>query len=280
MDSIKNQTFQDFKLLICDDCSTDNTISICKAWIKDNRPGFAVTILDSTINGGITKNLNKGLRVAKGEWIKILAGDDLLSNDSLELYTKFVDENKKVKVLCSKFKLFNNTFNKNFLFDPSLKGYSRFYAEETSAKSQLHMLYRRNFVHGPTFFAQRQLLEDIGGFDERFKFEDLSVGVAITKTNTKIYFMDAVTVYYRIHEKSITRSQTALFSKFYLEIYKFNKEVVFKEANMFIVVAKKYEYYRHFLLDQLGLNKNKPVSRVLYNLTRIINPFNIYNLYF
>ena len=43
LESIKAQTYPNIRLQICDDCSTDNTIELCKKWIKDNKERFVKT---------------------------------------------------------------------------------------------------------------------------------------------------------------------------------------------------------------------------------------------
>ena len=64
LQSILNQTIQDFEVIIFDDCSTDDTVEIINNF-KDNR----IFLYQNAENQGLTKNLNQGLRLAKGEYI-------------------------------------------------------------------------------------------------------------------------------------------------------------------------------------------------------------------
>lgn len=73
VNSILNQTHQNIELIIVDDCSTDTTELICKNLIKnDNR----IKYLKNQQNSGAYISRNNGLKIAKGEYITILDGDD------------------------------------------------------------------------------------------------------------------------------------------------------------------------------------------------------------
>jgi glycosyltransferase involved in cell wall biosynthesis len=75
IESVLEQDFQDFELIIVDDCSTDNTREVVKPFCaRDPRVRFAV----NTTNLGMVNNWNHCLNQARGEYIKFLFGDDKL----------------------------------------------------------------------------------------------------------------------------------------------------------------------------------------------------------
>ena len=82
IESILNQNFTDFELLIIDDCSKDNTAEVVQRYAaKDARIRFSV----NSPNIGMVNNWNLCLREARGEFIKFVFGDDLLtSKDTLK----------------------------------------------------------------------------------------------------------------------------------------------------------------------------------------------------
>lgn len=90
-DSIKSvlaQTYQNWELLIVDDCSTDNTLEIVKSF-SDSR----IILLQNEKNSGAAVSRNYALREAKGKWIAFLDSDDIWLPEKLEKQIKFMNEN-------------------------------------------------------------------------------------------------------------------------------------------------------------------------------------------
>ena len=81
IDSILNQTFKEFELIIVDDCSTDNSLEIIKEYaLKDNR----VKIIENNKNLGLAVSLNKAWKEAKYDYIARIDGDDICLLDRFE----------------------------------------------------------------------------------------------------------------------------------------------------------------------------------------------------
>ena len=90
LDSILNQTFQDFEVIVVNDCSTDNSRAIAESYLE--RFGGRMTLLDNEKNSGPSPSRNNGLRRAKGEYVFFMDADDLLLPNSLEEMYKFAAE--------------------------------------------------------------------------------------------------------------------------------------------------------------------------------------------
>jgi len=95
IESILNQTFTDFELIILDDCSTDKTAEIVKKY-SDER----IVYYKNEQNLGLVDTLNVGLKLAKGEFIARMDGDDISLPARLEKQVRFLDENPDT-ILCS-----------------------------------------------------------------------------------------------------------------------------------------------------------------------------------
>lgn len=90
-DSIKSvisQTYQNWELIIVDDCSTDNTDDIV-SYFSDNR----IKYMKNKKNMGAAATRNRALREAKGEWIAFLDSDDLWLPNKLEKQINFMKSN-------------------------------------------------------------------------------------------------------------------------------------------------------------------------------------------
>ena len=79
INSVINQTYNNWELIIVDDCSNDNTDEIVKS-IKDSR----IVYLKNEKNSGAAVSRNKALKEAKGRWIAFLDSDDLWKREKLE----------------------------------------------------------------------------------------------------------------------------------------------------------------------------------------------------
>lgn len=84
-----NQTYQNWELLIVDDCSTDNTDEVVAPFLEDKR----IKYLHNEKNSGAALTRNKAMREAQGEWIAFLDSDDLWTPDKLEKQVSFMKEN-------------------------------------------------------------------------------------------------------------------------------------------------------------------------------------------
>jgi len=92
IDSILNQTYQDFELIILDDCSTDNSKEIIEQY--NNHPKVAHIIYNDNNSGSTFKQWNKGVECAKGEYVWIAESDDVADIHFLDtLVPQLTDEN-------------------------------------------------------------------------------------------------------------------------------------------------------------------------------------------
>lgn len=92
--SILNQTFTDFELLIVDDCSTDATVSIIKS-ISDAR----INLIRKEKNSGYTDSLNYAITIAKGKYIARMDGDDISLPNRFQRQVEYLNAHQDV-ILC------------------------------------------------------------------------------------------------------------------------------------------------------------------------------------
>lgn len=93
VESVLNQTFQDFELILLDDCSTDNSRLILSQYLGDPR----VRVQFNDVNSGSTfKQWNKGVRLAQGKYIWIAESDDYADVHLLERLVPVLDDDPRV----------------------------------------------------------------------------------------------------------------------------------------------------------------------------------------
>lgn len=229
LDSIKKQTFKDFEVIICDDFSQDRTVEICEEWKKKINGIFSVKILSSLVNEGVVKNINKGLKVAEGKWIKVLAGDDILKSNALEKVNSYIEKNLDTKFIAARAELFSVDKGEKKILkvlpeDKKIGIYLK------SIDEQLEEMLENNFIIAPTVFMKNELLKEMGYYNERYKMvEDYPMWIKLLKNKVKLDFINEIVVEYRRNSNSVSgrrkekRVNEVMFEfekQIYEEIYK------------------------------------------------------------
>ena len=93
IDSILNQSFSDFELIIVDDCSTDNTYSLCLEYASVDK---RVKVFRNEENSKIEFSLNKALSLAKGYYVVRMDGDDISEPKRLEIMKGYLEDHPDI----------------------------------------------------------------------------------------------------------------------------------------------------------------------------------------
>ncbi len=273
LESIKNQTYNNIELIVSDDGSKDNTIDICRNWIDNNKERFIRTVLIAhQINTGIPANCNRGIKASQGEWIKLIAGDDIFLPDAIENYISYIQSNKHCLVLHSKVIRFidGSSQQKDDIYSRiDLKSF-KINNPDITADQQFQSLLRINMVAAPTIFFHKSVFEKVGYFDERLKlWEDRPMLLKITKNNIKLHFLDFASVRYRVHEKSVQISKD---NKFLLSYFNIEKSRYFYKEYLhylpfFERIIKRLYLLRILFLDKFNLNRNNLLIKLFLRIT-------------
>lgn len=89
IESVINQTYQNWELIIVDDCSTDSTDEIVSRYLTDTR----ISYYKNPANKGAAYSRNRALEIAQGRWIAFLDSDDLWESEKLKKQVKFMLDN-------------------------------------------------------------------------------------------------------------------------------------------------------------------------------------------
>lgn len=203
LDSTITQTYNNIELIITDDGSTDHTVEICEDWIERNKSKFCrIELITVNKNTGIPSNFNRGNNKAKGKWVKIIAGDDILLPNCVQDNIEFATNNSSDFVFSLPIYINDKSeilehpeLHKQFLENDS------FYDLDANGQF-IHLITKDIPMNPPTLFYKRKTLEEFGGFDENHKNEDYPLYLKATSLGYKMEFFYKHTVKYRIHDSS------------------------------------------------------------------------------
>lgn len=229
LDSVKYQTYDKIELIISDDCSSDATISCIKLWLKENSIFFIrAELIESSVNTGVSSNLNRGIRKATGAWIKILSGDDKLLPNSITDYVEFTSMHPKCKICFGKF-YFDGKDVEYVKAEKDHYEVTYYPYLKADYKIQWRRIQKVLFVPGPGLFYQKSLWEKVGGFDERFPFaEEYPFIYNVLECGERIYFLDKEVYSYSIRDGSLCRDTNRRMSyRVFNDQWKFIRKVLF-----------------------------------------------------
>lgn len=274
LESIKNQTYKNLELIITDDCSNDNTIEICKLWIKNNPNRFIKTELVTTsINTGIPANCNRGLKKCSGEWIKMVAGDDLLLPTAINDYISSID--KEDNIVYSKIQAFTVIDNNKKLLNIAPEA-NRLPLFKLTAKEQNKVMCQMFFPGcSPSIFIKNQMLKDLNYYEEKYKYiDDWSFCFRATKQGYKLNFIDKITVLYRIHSNNISRNKKNNFfnKKHFESLQLFRKNEIYPTLSSWnkIVFFETYllDMFEYLVITKIFNNKVNIISKYIHSVIK------------
>ncbi|MDO8575677.1 MAG: glycosyltransferase [bacterium] len=219
IESVLNQSFKDFEIILIDDGSKDETAEIAYKYIND--PRLKITLNDK--NRGISYSRNRGLSLSKGEYIAMLDSDDVwIDSDKLAKQVKFLSENENHALVGTQVTLIDD----NGKFIKNLELYS------TSDESiRENMLLRNQFAQSSILIRKRAVLES-GNYDENLRvWEDYDLWLKIgskenSRANRKWQFANLpdFSLGYRVHEGSISNQKKTENNKLLLKIIRKYKD--------------------------------------------------------
>lgn len=292
LESVKIQTYKTLNLVISDDCSTDLTKEICENWIKNNSERFlSVIFTQMSHNKGVVFNLNNGIKKATGNWIKILAGDDLLPPESIEKYINYIKKQGIKTICCSKSVSFiekNGTIQiVGYKPDPYTKKVFGMSATDQYKK----MLMEYVILLPITAIIAKELYDTIGYYNETFpEIEDQPFFLKIAQNGIKINYCDDIVGYmHRTNIDSISQTTTGIMNE---AAFRVDGKLHHQDKLFVLPNIKKYHivFYYHYYLDLLRRyviittlkNKDTSINRFINKLFLALDPVfmkkKIYNI--
>lgn len=183
VESVLNQSYTDFELIIVDDHSTDGTKDYCES-LKDERVKY---IRRNKNFGNDTRPKNQGAKASKGEYICYLDDDNAFRVDHLQVLINEIQKDERIDVVYGDRVIVDDTGE-----NPSRLGFTADYSDT--------LLMSRNFIDTSDALMKREALFGVGGWDERYKkYVDWNLWVRMAKAGKQFKRVPIVITDYHIH---------------------------------------------------------------------------------
>lgn len=197
LDSVLNQTFQDFEIIVCDDCSTDHTLDILEEYKQlDAR----IRVYQNDCNLGFIKNFEKAIRYCNGEYIALCDQDDRWVPEHLSILLNIIGD-KHIACGNARFidrygnDLHSTIIDRDYLVMPLKSGTDLLY----------RLFFYRNSFQGASMLINRKFLEVALPIPEVAKYHDVWFSI-LSCMYGGIAFTSEIVNEYRQHGNNYSNS--------------------------------------------------------------------------
>ncbi len=203
LSSILAQTYDNIELLVCDDCSPDRSFEKITDFEPSLKERFSrVVIMRNDVNQGVTKNINRMLKLAQGVFVKTIASDDAMAPTAIEKMAQYLIAHPQIDVVVSNgIKVSESEQYPNFT--PIEKIYDD--APDFRPDGFFARVAANNQISAPAAMVRMSIYQTYGFYDEQVKVEDYEFWLRILKDGrARFGFLDEELLYYRLNANSMT----------------------------------------------------------------------------
>jgi glycosyltransferase involved in cell wall biosynthesis len=194
---VENQTFKNFEIIVVDDCSSDGSLELLKAYESEGK--IKLFQRGEPGPGGYAAR-NHGVKQSNGEWIVFFDADDVMYENHLEIFHRTIDENPDLRFFCNNYlmKVGGKVVGKN-------RGVC---SGRCSRLDGLTYFSRNDFVHMNSACTHKVLFHELGGFPEgEYKRGgDVYFWVKLLCRIDGFYYTDEVTSEWHLDHSGVTRN--------------------------------------------------------------------------
>ena len=224
INSVLNQTYQNFEIIVIDDSSTDNTKNILEELHKKENRILYYSIPHS---GRPSIPRNYGIKKSTGDLIAFLDADDFWTKQKLQIQVDVFEDHPDLIFIYS----MSITYGQVNLFSPN---YELLPLPFRAAKNWTDLIQIGNTIPLSSILIRSNILKETGGFDEdpELQVEDYDLWIRLSDKG-EFKFIPRILVYYRVHELQFSADW---------ETKKRRLEYMGKKRDL---TLPKYKYYRN-----------------------------------
>lgn len=226
INSVMNQTYELWEMIIVDDCSSDDSYSIASDFsCKDSR----IKVLKNDKNRGAAYSRNVGIAVSIGEYVAFLDGDDLWEKQKLEKQIKFMKENNYDFTYTNFTEISSNGENLNIKVS----------GPKVVTKK---MLFNSNYIGCLTVVYNQKKLGELKIRDDIYKRNDHALWLKLIK-RTNCWLLDETLSIYR-KNNGISKSSITKMLKHHYRLYRLSEEKSVFSSILYVVKNLWYGFFR------------------------------------
>jgi len=253
VNSILNQSFKDFELLIINDGSIDDTETVIKSF-NDSR----ITYIKNDQNCGLVYSLNKGIQNARGKYLARMDADDIALPERLRIQKEYLDQHPEIGLVATTIQLIDANNHPVGYWHLDLT---------TLHPSQIRrrMAVESCLAH-PTVMGRRKLFFDYQYKEYQKNIEDYDLWLRMLNKGIVISKIEEPLLLYRIHDTSITKSDQKKKNVFF-KVAKCKYKFITHELNSMNISLFLFRVFFFFILDILmgiGKEAKKKISSRSY----------------
>lgn len=195
LQSALGQTYPNTRVLVIDDCSTDGSVDVISSFVDSS--GRDVPVIVNEVNLGLCATLNRALESVSSDFVALIAADDWMAPQRVE---------RQVHRLVELGEGYGAVYS-DFCFVDGPEGSPR----PESARAGVScpegdifgQLVAQNVIPAPTVMLRRNVLDQVGGYDESLGAEDYDMWLRIAR-RYRWAFVDEPLVYYRLLDGSLS----------------------------------------------------------------------------
>lgn len=283
LESIFNQTFQDFEVILLDDCSTDDSVEILERYAKNDK--VSSFVINEKNSGNTFEQWKKGINLAKTKYIWIAESDDWSDASFLEKTFLKIQQDSEISLVYSRSYRANtegeildiNKWGEN----KTPERWEKDFINDGNLEIKDYLIYRNTIPNASAVLFQKEKGLEVLDSIKQYKYCGDWLFWAKIIQNSKIAFVSESLNYFRryetatslLKEKSRIKSRVVEYQKVIDDLGKIAKSMNYSNYQWIIdewIASKKYFSMRQFLTPPLGFEiKKKFYKAILKKIVKL-----------
>lgn len=252
LNSLKVQTYPNWELIVADDASPDDSVTVFENWLENNQ--ISAKRIFHSKNTGLPTVLNEAIELCEGKYVKLIAADDYMHPECLE---------KSVNCLEKKGSDFGMAFTDTYFVDEN-NNFSTPLADYNELGNVGPEIFRkellkRNRIAALTVLMRTDVVKETGKYDSKFIIEDYYRWLKINEKYLIAYIPEKLT-YYRWHDSNISKikSDRIEIETKLLQLMFTKSRTLKSKVNLFLL--SRFFHQKNLKDEMFIINRNRPFT--------------------